>query len=110
LSETQVETNRPLNQAIFAGLAQLSTAIWGKKEVQSAIQKWHSVVVEKVFRIFHSFEESEKADKEYYLSLTPEERLEILFELIERYKTWYGQHEVEPRSNWPCRIIKLKDG
>ena len=38
--------------------------------------------MQKTGRIFHSFAESEKAEKEYYLSLTPEERMDILLELV----------------------------
>lgn len=38
--------------------------------------------MEKVVRVFKSFEEAEAADRAYYRSLTPEQRLEILFELI----------------------------
>jgi hypothetical protein len=34
-----------------------------------------------VFRVFSSFEEAEAADKEYYHSLSPEQRLEILLML-----------------------------
>src|SRR2546421_10011609 len=34
--------------------------------------------MEKVVRILNSFEEADHADKEYYLSLSPEERLQIL--------------------------------
>jgi hypothetical protein len=41
--------------------------------------------VEKEFKVFHSFEESERAQREYYRSLTPMQRLEILFELTNRY-------------------------
>ncbi len=37
--------------------------------------------MEKVVKKFKSFEESDQADKEYYLRLTPQERLQILFEL-----------------------------
>ena len=42
-------------------------------------------VEKKEFQVFHSFAESERADREYYLSLSPSERLEILFELIDQY-------------------------
>ena len=35
-------------------------------------------------KVYSSFEEEEKATREYYLSLTPRERLEILLELIEQ--------------------------
>lgn len=38
--------------------------------------------MEKVARVFRSFEESEEADREYYLSLTPSERMDILLELV----------------------------
>jgi len=34
-----------------------------------------------VFRVFSSFEEAEAADEEYYHSLSPEQRLEILLML-----------------------------
>jgi hypothetical protein len=37
--------------------------------------------MEKVVRIAKSFEEADRADREYYQSLTPVQRLEILFEL-----------------------------
>ena len=36
-------------------------------------------------RKFDSFEAAEKADREYYRSLTPEQRVEILLELVETY-------------------------
>ena len=36
-------------------------------------------------RKFDSFEEADKADREYYRSLTPEQRVEILLELVESY-------------------------
>ena len=44
-------------------------------------------LVEKVVRVFKSFEEAEEADREYYRSLTTEQRLDILFMLVER---WHG--------------------
>ncbi|MBI4324547.1 MAG: hypothetical protein HY674_04715, partial [Chloroflexi bacterium] len=40
--------------------------------------------MQKAVESFNSFRESEQADKKYYLSLTPEQRMEILFELIAR--------------------------
>ena len=36
-------------------------------------------------RKFSSHEEADKADREYYRSLTPERRVEILLELVESY-------------------------
>jgi hypothetical protein len=38
---------------------------------------------------YQSFEEADAADRRYYASLTPEERLEILFDLIEAYRSNY---------------------
>lgn len=60
--------------------------------------------MEKVVRIFRSFEESEKADKEYNLALSPEERLEILFELIDRVQL----NEAQPRLERVYRVVKLQ--
>lgn len=37
------------------------------------------------FRKFDSFEAADKADRDYYRSLTPEQRVEILLELVESY-------------------------
>ena len=37
--------------------------------------------MEKVVRVFSSFEEADEADARYYASLTPEERLRILIDL-----------------------------
>jgi hypothetical protein len=37
------------------------------------------------YRIFHSFAESERADRAYYRSLTASQRLELLLELMERW-------------------------
>jgi hypothetical protein len=41
--------------------------------------------MEKVFTVVHSFEEADRADKEYYHRLTPLERLDILLELNRRW-------------------------
>ena len=40
--------------------------------------------------VFVSFEEAEKADEEYWLSKTPEERLQYM-ELLQKFNLWiYG--------------------
>jgi hypothetical protein len=45
--------------------------------------------VEKVARKFRSFAEADKANCEFYQSLTPEQRLDILGELIkQKYPNW----------------------
>ncbi len=61
--------------------------------------------MDKVARIFHSFAESDAADQQYYQSLSPEQRLEILLELISQ-----GQdHESEQRLERVYRIVKLQE-
>jgi hypothetical protein len=61
--------------------------------------------MEKVIRKFHSFAEAEKADREYYRSLTPEQRLEILFDMV----ATRHRHEPEQRLERVCRIVKLQE-
>ena len=61
--------------------------------------------MEKVARKFRSFAEADKADREFYLSLLPEQRLDILGELITLAQT----HETNQRLERVCRIIKLQE-
>jgi hypothetical protein len=61
--------------------------------------------MEKAGRVFHSFAEAEKADEEYYRSLTPEQRLDLLFDLVKTQQ----RDEVEPRLERVYRIIKLQE-
>lgn len=41
--------------------------------------------MEKIVRIFKSFEEADQADLEYYRSLTPQQRLELAFQIYDDY-------------------------
>ena len=59
--------------------------------------------MEKVVHIFHSFADAERAEIEYYRALTPEKRMEILFDLIANA---HGD-EIEQRSERVYRIVKL---
>jgi hypothetical protein len=61
--------------------------------------------VRKVIKQFDSLAASDEADREYYRSLTPEERLEILFELIAREAEARG--EAEQRLARVYRITEL---
>ena len=61
--------------------------------------------MEKVARKFRSFAEAGKADFEYYHSLTPEQRLDILGELIARAHPDKTGQRIEKVS----RIIKLQE-
>lgn len=42
--------------------------------------------MEKTFQVFHSFADAERADKEYYRSLSPAERMKILLTLIAQWQ------------------------
>ncbi len=47
--------------------------------------------MDRVAQVFTSFDEAEGADDAYYASLTPEERLDVLLEIIERYRSSLGE-------------------
>ena len=59
--------------------------------------------MEKVVRTFNSHSEAEKADREYYRSLTPEERLNILLELVEQ-----GNRDAPSGFKRVYRIVELE--
>lgn len=61
--------------------------------------------MEKVARVFHSFAEAEQADWDYYESLSPQQRLEIVCELIARSQP----NETEQRLERVCRVIELQE-
>jgi hypothetical protein len=61
--------------------------------------------MEKMVRKFSSFEEAEKADREYYRSLTPEERVAICIELSRRLGT--EGDEASERLERVCRVVRL---
>jgi hypothetical protein len=62
--------------------------------------------MEKVVKISRSFEECDRADRAFYRSLTPLERLEILLELNRRWPA-NGDAEASQRLERVYRIIKL---
>jgi len=39
--------------------------------------------MQRVVRIFDNFDDADRADRDYYASLTPQQRLEILLDLIQ---------------------------
>ena len=55
--------------------------------------------MEKTVAKFRSFEEAEKADREFYKKMTPQERLDILLELL--------SHGSEQRLERVYRVTKL---
>ena len=60
--------------------------------------------MERVFKRFESFQTAERADAAYYRSLSPEERLEILFSLVAQ-----GDEENEDQQGFErvYRIVEL---
>jgi len=60
--------------------------------------------MERVVRRFDSHAEADAADRAYYRSLTPQQRLEILFELVRMYREEHGCSE---RLERVYRIVEL---
>jgi hypothetical protein len=61
--------------------------------------------MERTIQVFKSHAEAEAADHAFYASLTPEQRMEILFELIRR-----GSDDPEQRLERVCRVVKRGEG
>ena len=59
---------------------------------------------------FASFADAEKAENAYYRSLTPEQRLEILFDLVARHNEIRNPDEPQPRLKRVYRISQLSQG
>lgn len=60
--------------------------------------------MEKVVRIFRSHQEADEADREYFRSLTPQQRLDVFLELL-----WRGRNgdEAAERLERVYRIVEL---
>ena len=61
--------------------------------------------MKRVARVYRSFEDADRADDQHYANLTPAERLEILLELIESYRSSLG--EAADRFERVHRIVEL---
>ena len=61
--------------------------------------------MERVAQSFRSFEDADRADDQFYANLTPEERLDILLELVERHRSALG--EAASRFERVHRITEL---
>ena len=55
--------------------------------------------------MFRSFDDADEADDEFYADLTPNERLDILLELVERHRSALG--EAASRLERVHRIVEL---
>lgn len=63
--------------------------------------------MEKVVRVFASFEEADRADDEYFRKLSPQQRLDIFLELLWRGRT---HDEAGERLERVYRIVELSRG
>jgi hypothetical protein len=61
--------------------------------------------MDRVVRRFSSFEEAEAAERTYYRSLTPNERIAILLELIASVTE--ALPEAEQRLERVCRVTRI---
>lgn len=59
-------------------------------------------------RVFHSFEEAEKAEDEYWKSLTPAERLDMMWQLA--IDAWSFKGEPIAESRLPRHIVRVHRG
>ena len=62
--------------------------------------------MDSTIRRFNSFAEADEAEADYYACLTPEQRLEILFDLIETYRDNIG--ETSDRLERIYRVVELE--
>ena len=60
--------------------------------------------MEKIVRIFDSFEDADNADVLFRSLLTPGQRVDIFFEIRERARN----HAAEPRLERVCRVLELE--
>ena len=56
-------------------------------------------------RVFSGFDAAKRADDEYYASLTPQERLDILLDIIAAYRESTG--EASERLERVYRVVEL---
>lgn len=62
-------------------------------------------MAQREIQVFHGFEAADRADDEYYAGLAPQERLEILLDLIATYRESTG--EASARLERVCRVTEL---
>lgn len=63
--------------------------------------------MEKLLKVFKSFEEAEQADDEYYASLTPQQRVDLLLDLIAAHRESLG--ETASRFERVYRVVELSE-
>ena len=63
--------------------------------------------MEKLLKVFNSFEEAEQADDAYYASLTPHQRVDLLLDLIAAHRVSLG--ETASRFERVYRVVELSE-
>ena len=63
--------------------------------------------MEKLLKVFNSFEEAEQADDAYYASLTPQQRVDLLLDLIAAHRESLG--ETASRFERVYRVVELSE-
>lgn len=63
--------------------------------------------MDKVVKMFDSFEEADRADVEYYASLTPQQRVDLLLDIVAAYRESLG--EAGQRFERVYRVVKLSE-
>ena len=63
--------------------------------------------MERVLKVFNSFEEADQADDEYYASLTPQQRVDILLDMVAAYRESLG--ETGERFERVYRVVELSE-
>lgn len=61
-----------------------------------------------VARVFSSVEDADESDEEYYASLSPAERVDILLDLAAQYRRSLGPSA--ERFERVCRVVELTEG
>lgn len=64
--------------------------------------------MEKILKVFTSHEDAEADDRDYYASLTPQGRLNILLEMVRKHREGFG--EAGERLERVLSITHLKEG
>jgi len=64
-----------------------------------------STTMRDVLRVFSSFREAEQADRAFYASLSPQERLDLLLDLVARQRESMG--EAAQRLERVYRVVEL---
>jgi len=64
--------------------------------------------MERIVQIFGSFDAADQSDDQFYADLTPQERLDLLLELVARHRSALG--ESAERLERVHRVVELSEG